>query len=130
MDSSGHVLAVSSSCCSDEVEHLECCLLVGEIASVANSPTEPGVQRLDGVCGVDDLPQLDGELKEWYELLPGITQRRPSITPKTQEPDRPPLGIPRRPTAVAVTTTPPPSIPATNEVDDERFGFWLKYGDC
>jgi hypothetical protein len=46
VDPSGHVLTVLLPCGCDEIEHLHRRLLVGEMSPLADSPTEPGVQRL------------------------------------------------------------------------------------
>jgi hypothetical protein len=56
----------------DEVEHLHRGLLVREMTSVTDRAAKPGVEALDRICRVDDLPQLEGELEERHELLPRV----------------------------------------------------------
>ena len=52
----GEVLAVLLFGGGDKVEDLHGGLLVGEVSSVSHGSSEPGVEALDGVGGVDDTP--------------------------------------------------------------------------
>ena len=54
-----------------EVEHLQRRLLGREVPTVAHGLAEPGVQRLDGIGGLHDLAELDGEGEERHEVVPG-----------------------------------------------------------
>ena len=53
-----------------QVEDLQRGLLGREVSSSANGLPEPGVQRLDPVGRVDQLPDLDWEVEERHELRP------------------------------------------------------------
>jgi len=41
------------------------------MSSGSDGPTELGIQRFDGICGVDDPADLIGEGVEWNDLAPG-----------------------------------------------------------
>ena len=43
---------------------------VGKVPAVADGLAESGVERLDRVCRVNDLAQIDGEVEERDELVP------------------------------------------------------------
>ena len=53
----------------DNVEDLHGGLLVGEVAPVPHGSSEPGVEALYRVGGVDDAPQLGRELQQRGELV-------------------------------------------------------------
>jgi hypothetical protein len=56
----------------DQVEAFERRLLGGEMAAGLDRPPVPGVQRLDGVGGADDLADLQVVVQERDELVPGV----------------------------------------------------------
>ena len=67
------VLSVLAFGGGDKVEDFHGGLLVGEVPSVSYGSSEPGVEALDGVGGVDHPAQFGGELQERCELVPGLS---------------------------------------------------------
>src|SRR3954452_22594730 len=75
-DLSGGVGSVRSAVADGQVEDLQGGLLGGEVPAPAGGLAEAGVQGLDSVRGVDQLPDLDGEVEERHELGPGPLPHR------------------------------------------------------
>src|SRR5689334_18645235 len=69
-DSGGEVVAGPAFLFHDEVEDFHSGLFGGEVSASAGGLTEPAVQRLDHVGGVDQLTDLRVERQERGELLP------------------------------------------------------------
>jgi hypothetical protein len=55
-----------------QVQALQCCLLVREVAAGLDRAPVAGVEGLDGVGGADDLADLDVVVQEGDELAPGV----------------------------------------------------------
>src|SRR5208282_450838 len=55
----------------DQEEQLGCGLVTGEVSSGPDRPSELGIQRLDGVRGVQNPPDIAGESIERGDLAPG-----------------------------------------------------------
>ena len=69
----------------DQVDVLECGLVVGEAAAGSDGPAVAGVQALDRVGGADDASDLDVVVEERHELRPGVApqpaDRRVGLAP-------------------------------------------------
>src|SRR6516225_9887115 len=55
-----------------QVQALEGGLLGGEVAAGVDGAAQPGVDRLDGICGADDGSYLPVKLQERDEFCPGV----------------------------------------------------------